>query len=154
MPGRLGTSKYFSADVRRGSAEWKRLGRVMALPGFKAVRHDAHVKAWKAQARSAKAACRLVGERELHDAHVKAARANPRVVWHIWGKHKPNVRVLRVYRRKKEREQLTDAYITRLLTNSRKASPEAAGIPRSLVEVKRAHLMIVRYLKQVEGENE
>lgn len=139
---------------RERRRQYKRLGRICALPGYRPARHDAHVRCWRdwcktkdAEHREAK---RLLLER-LHDAHVKAA--GRRIVW-LRRDAKPQTREQRIRRRAAAREQLSDSYIVRLLTNSRKSCSEGAGIPPALIDLKRVHLKLKRYLNQDEGEDE
>jgi hypothetical protein len=55
-------------SVNTRTSDGKRLARIRAIPGYKATRHDAHVRAWKARPkpRSGKPAT------ALHDAHLRA----------------------------------------------------------------------------------
>lgn len=62
----------WSQEERDKANERKRLGRLQALPGYKAARHDAHVDAWRALRPKPVRQKQL----ELHDAHVKALRSN------------------------------------------------------------------------------
>lgn len=74
IPSRLGTSKYglITVDSKgRRSAEYKRQASIRALPGFKPVKHQAHVDAYKAYLRA-----RPKPRHELHNAHVRALRSN------------------------------------------------------------------------------
>lgn len=95
--------------------------------------------------------CRL--SPELHDAHVRLAARNKAFWWHVKDKHRPSVAPLRRARRQAERDGLSDAYITRLFTGGRKSDPSMAGIPLALVDLKRTHLELRRYLKQLEGDD-
>lgn len=133
--------------AREQRREYKRLGRLCGAAGFKAVRHDAHVECWRVWFSEQQA--RLV----LHDAHVLLAKA-PARWWHIHKKHRPGVATARRRRRQLAREALADSYLTLLLTNGRTSCPISAGIPQSLIELKRAHLRLVRHLNQPEGETE
>jgi hypothetical protein len=138
--------------VRKKRAEYKRMGRIRGSPGFKPARHDAHVIAWRAWAAKGRAML-LEAQRQhladLHDAHVREARAILR--WRARDA-KPSTREQRVHRRAAARERLSDSYIVRLLTNSRKSCTKGAGIPSALVELKRVHLKLTRYLNQQDGE--
>ena len=49
--------------------EYKRLARLKAMPGFKASKHDAHVKAWKANEKNQKE--EAAKNAKLHNAHVR-----------------------------------------------------------------------------------
>lgn len=61
--------------INSRSPEFKRLARIMALPGSKAAKHDAHVKAWRAQPMP-----KLTTQK--HSAHVTAWRqANAAAAW-------------------------------------------------------------------------
>ena len=62
-----GRKKKYSFDTR--TAEGQRLARIMALPGYNAQKHDAHVK------RRAALYGQLRRQAHNHDAHVKAMRA-------------------------------------------------------------------------------
>ena len=88
---------------------------------------------------------------EFHDAHVRQW-----LVLYPWRARdaKPRTREKRIIRRAAAREELSDSYIVRLLTNSRKSCPKGAGIPLALVELKRVHLKLTRYLNQEDGEQE
>lgn len=143
LGGRLGTGKFGALGVRAKSAEYKRLCRAMAAIGFKAARHDAHVKAYLAELKRLR-----LESRNLCDAHVKAARACARAWWHIKKKHEDHVKVNRVERRRKEREGLTDRYIVRLLTSCSKSSVAGSGIPQELIDLKREHMKLVRLIQR------
>jgi len=140
--------------IRERRREYKRLGRLRGAPGYKPARHDAHVSCWS-DWRASKEVEHQEAERrllaQLHDAHVKAA--GPRVVW-LRQEARQETREGRIRRRAVAREQLSDSYIVRLLTNSRKSCPKGAGIPPALIELKRAHLKLKRYLNHEEGEDE
>ena len=142
-----------AARAREQRREYKRLGRICGKPGFKPAKHDAHVQCWVQWAKQ-----RLKSQQQkppvLHDAHVKQARAIQRLWWHLKKKHAPTVKLARRQRRQKARETLADSYLTLLLTNGRTSCPTSAGIPQSLIELKRAHLRLVRHLNQQEGEAE
>lgn len=81
MGGRLGTSKYefagseryvlSASGKRKPSAEFKRMASIMALPGYKPVKHDAHVRAHATHQKQARIDGRLW---ERHSAHVTAWR--------------------------------------------------------------------------------
>lgn len=135
--------------VRDRRRKAKRLGRLCARSGYKPVRLDAHVHEWRAE--MARRERRL--RPQLHDEHVRLAARNSAFWWHVKDKHRPSVAPLRRARRQAERDGLSDAYITRLFTGGRKSDPIAAGIPRALVDLKRAHMELRRYLKQHEGDD-
>jgi uncharacterized protein YhdP len=143
-----------ASAVRKMRAEYKRVARIRAAPGFKPTRHDAHVCAWRAWSMEQRAIS-LEAQRkhmaELHDAHVKEARAVIR--WRARDA-KPATREQRLRRRAAAREHLSNSYIVRLLTNSRKSCPKGAGIPLALIELKRVHLKLTRYLNQEDGDQE
>lgn len=141
----------FLEKARVQRRAYKRLGRLCAKPGYEPVKHDGHVNAWKAVRRSSQA---KPPRPELHDAHVREARSIARVWWHIRVKHLPRVAAARRERRKVARDGLADSYIVRLLTNSRTSCPVSAGIPMRLIELKRAHLRLVRHLNLEEGDCE
>lgn len=56
--------RQWLASSRERRAEWKRKARAIGRPGFKAAKHDAHVKAWRALNKQ------TPKRMELHDAHV------------------------------------------------------------------------------------
>jgi hypothetical protein len=143
-----------AAAVRKMRAECNRLGRIRGAPGFKPARHDAHVAAWRLWLIQHRVAIRHAERQvraEFHDAHVRQW-----LVLYPWRARdaKPRTREKRIIRRAAAREELSDSYIVRLLTNSRKSCPKGAGIPLALVELKRVHLKLTRYLNQEDGEQE
>lgn len=129
--------------AREKRREYKRLGRICAKPGYKAALHDQHVKCWAASNQPP----------VLHDAHVQLAKADPLRWWHLYAKRQPGVSVGRRRRRAFARETLADSYMTLLLTNGRTSCPSSAGIPPALIELKRTHLVLVRYLNEQEGKS-
>lgn len=140
--------------IRERRREYKRLGRLSGALGYKPAHHDGHVKCWKvwrARMRDEAQAKRRRQLAQLHDAHVKAAL--PRIRQRLRDAD-PKTRERRTSRRAAAREQLSDSYIVRLLTDSRRSCPKGAGIPPALIELKRVHLKLRRYLNQEEGEEE
>ena len=67
LGGRLGTSKYGISTADK--AAWSRACRVMALPGFKPAKHQAHVHAYAAWNRS-QPKLKAAKATDAHDAHV------------------------------------------------------------------------------------
>lgn len=134
--------------AREQRREYKRLGRICAKPGFKPAKHEAHVRCWVEWSKQ------QLKPPVLHDAHVSAAAADRARWWHLHVKHQPRVAIARQRRHQQARETLADSYLTKLLTNGRTSCPISAGIPQSLIELKRAHLRLVRHLNQQEGETQ
>jgi hypothetical protein len=107
------------------TAEGKRLARIMALPGYKAPRHDAHVNEWKlllAARRKRKAVFVPMSEAEKVEKRRtsdNAATAN-----------------------------LANRYIVRRL---KKNMPALKGVklPQELIDLERLRLMIKREVKQL-----
>ena len=145
---RINSTPELLLAAREQRREYKRLGRICAAPGYKAVRHDAHVECWRNWFMEQQAGL------QLHDAHVRLAKADDTRWWHIHTKHQPSVAAARQRRRQQARETLADSYLTLLLTNGRTSCPISAGIPQSLIELKRAHLRLVRHLNQQGGETQ
>lgn len=137
-----------AARAREQRREYKRLGRICGKPGYKPAKHDAHVQCWVEWTNHQQT------PPVLHDAHVVLARADPGRWWHLHEKHRPGMASARRRRRQQARDTLADSYLTRLLTNGRTSCPISAGIPQSLIELKRAHLRLVRHLNQQEGETQ
>lgn len=61
-------------------------------------------------------------------------------------------RDLRIAWRKRQREQLTDAYLLKLICE-RSPNLKPEHIPKTLIEVKRAHLILSRAVYQLEDES-
>lgn len=139
-------SPELAQAAREQRRKYKRLGRLCAKPGFKPARHDAHVKCWKVWRKKQQA--RPV----LHDAHVQLARSDQLRWWHLHVKHQPCVALGRQRRRRQARETLASSYLTLLMTNGRTSCPVSAGIPSALIELKRVHLRLVRYLNEQRGK--
>ena len=136
--------------IRAKRREYKRQGRICASPGFKPAHHDAHGKMWG----------RYLTTLALHDSHVRlffcqgSALHDAHVL--CWNKRErtrikdgqASTRAARIKRRSAERMRLADNYIVTLLTGGRKAKAESAGVPVELIELKRAHLRLVRFLNE------
>lgn len=140
--------------IRSIRAERKRMGRIMARPGYRPARHDAHVVLWKKLIK-ADLAVGLAATRntraQLHDAHVKAAKN--RIHW-LRAKVKPQTRQMRLHRLATARQHLSDSYIPRLITDGLRSCPTGAGIPPALIDLKRMHLKLRRYLNQKDKEQQ
>lgn len=141
-----------AADVERIRANRRRykvLGRICGAPGFKPAHHDAHAKLWATYIKAMgphDAHVRAFASQQVHqqpNAHVQAWKSWQR--WKARDQH-PATKASRIRRRATARQELAESYIVRLLTDSRKASREAAGLTVEFIELKRAHLRLVRFL--------
>lgn len=117
---RLGYVKHANIGVQTRSADYKRMARVMALPGFTAVKHDAHVAQMRAYARA----------------------QQPKRVCLDWLTVDE-----RQERRKAQQRRLTDtlsdSYVSRRL---KKNMPALVGVklPQSLIDLERLRLLLLR----------
>jgi len=110
---------------------------------------DSHVNEWSRLA-AQRYEMALVEFRSLPYAHVDDYRKEvDRRHWHEFDKHRPETRTNRIARRKYHRENLTDEYIVRLLTNGDANVLKKADVPQSLIEVKRTHLQLQRLLSDM-----
>lgn len=135
--------------IRAARRRYKTLGRICGAPGHKPAHHDAHVRLW----------ARYTKTLALHDAHVRAGQAAHRQQqldahvrawksqqkWKRW-EQLPATKAGRIRRRATARHELAESYIVGLLTGGRKANRKAAGLPMEFIELKRAHLRLVRFL--------
>lgn len=137
--------------IRAARRRYKLLGRICAAPGFKPTHHDAHVRLWASYIKTrAPHDAHVRAFQALHldvllDAHVRAWRTRQR--W-MRRDQQATTQAGRIKRRATAREQLAESYIVRLLTDNRRTSREAAGISSDFIELKRAHLRLVRFLNE------
>jgi hypothetical protein len=128
---RSGTSKYGIKPADKN--EYKRMARLMAFPGFKAVKHDAHVFARK---------CYLSAlERQQRLERYKQRLTNSVL----------SIDEQRAEWRKEEKRQvdaLSNRYVTRLLKKSMPTLLNGVKLPKELIDLERVRLMIVREVKQ------
>ena len=119
VPPRLGTSKYGMAGGTK-SAEFKRMAAIMALPGYKPVRHDAHVKLWRAT--------RQAIDHTKHSAHVSAWRkARPGDYFRNRYRSDPEFNAKQKMRARVRRASEGDSEVARLLANYAKQDKWKAG---------------------------
>ena len=137
--------------IRAKRREKSRIGRIRGVAGHKPAHHDAHVSLrasyMKTRARNDAhvRAFQALQRDLLLDAHVRAWRKRQK--WKLRDQQ-ATTHAGRIKRRATAREQLAESYIVRLLTDSRRTSREAAGISSDFIELKRAHLRLVRFLNE------
>jgi hypothetical protein len=105
------------------SKEAKRAFRVMAMPGYKAVKHQAHVNAYVLHKRA-----EAKTKRDLMVSRKTLTRDELRKQW------------------RKTTERLSDGYVSRRL---KKGQPLLKGVkmPQELIDLERVRLMIVREVR-------
>ncbi len=134
--GKPGRPQKYQFDLR--SSEGKRLARIMALPGYKACKHDAHVDAMREHSQAKASA-----NRQLHDAHVKEFKSNDARVMRWRTAHDAAFRAnqrMRVAIRKamKQRkagrawESLVGYTLNELLSHLQKALPKRVSLQDAL----------------------
>lgn len=135
--------------LRAKRREKKRIGRIRGASGYRPAYHDAHVRLWDRYSKTLVPhdahvrACQAVHRLQQLDAHVRAWSARQK-----WKRHEqqPATRTTRIKRRAKARQELAESYIVCLMTDGRKNSREAAGLSAEFIELKRAHLRLMRFL--------
>ncbi len=129
VSGRLGTSKYLIKPD--DLSHYKRLCRTMAIPGWKASKHDAHVKAFKQNQSRMRSELRAQALQE-RDAERSKRVDSPEERRKQWNASTKN---------------LSDGYVSRRL---KKNMPSLKGVklPKELIDLERLRLMIVREVKQ------
>lgn len=130
-------SIYGVSKLDIGHAELKRMGRALAWPGYKPAKHDGHVRAYRTHMEMLASSQRLERYRAWLAAHPKMSHEDQLQRW-----------------KQEEKEQvqrLSDRYVTRLLKKNMPSLLRGVKLPRELIDVERMRLMIVREVKQRNG---
>jgi hypothetical protein len=120
---RTGFIKHKALGVNTKSKEFKRLAKIMALPGYKAAKHDAHVKDWSRKKKEDAQA--LIVKRKKH------AMPKEEIAQRMRDRDNLNTKLI------------TDKYVRHLVVKSLPVL-KGAKLPQSLIDLERARLLIVR----------
>ena len=131
---RKGTSKYGIKPADKN--EYKRMARLMAFTGFKAVKHQAHVFAYRAHVAAVERKQRLDRYKDWLETVAKAPLSREEQLAE-WRKEE-----------KKQVEMLSNRYVTRLLKKNMPSSLIGVKLPKELIDLERVRLMIVREVRQ------